>query len=103
MNSMKKYILFYLIIFLVLIIQFNLVSASATRCHIYVDGICTTWYYYASEAEAPPSAPAEVPFQQTQILSQQIISQFITLVFQFFGMVLLFILLIILLQSLVES
>jgi hypothetical protein len=94
-----------LIFFLFFIIELKLVNADVRCRGGYINGICTSWYYYDSrtEGEVPEAQPTEVPFQETQTMSQWVLSQFFTLVFQFFGIVVLFIILIVLIQSIIES
>jgi len=107
--EMKRYLVFVLIFFLVFLINLNLVNALD-----YMDKYSSRGYYfdsgeYAEEAGIPGTeglpaeVPTKVPFQETQVASQQTMSQFYTLVFQFFGMVILLILLIILIQTLISS
>lgn len=107
---MRKSFTIILIFFLFFILHFNLVKASATHCTYYVDGICMSWYYFDSREyeteEAPPQQPQvpqpEVPFQETRTFVQNVPPEFITLLFQFFGIVILLIILVILLQSIIE-
>ena len=102
---MKKYLVFILIFFLAFSLHLKQTNASATTCHIYIDGVCQSWYYFDSRdyvTEETVETTTET-VQQVQPLGQEIMSQFISLVFQFFGIVILFFILIVLLESVIES
>jgi len=114
---MKKYAIFYLILFLVFILQLKLVSSLPTgACH-HTDtstGMCldgtTSGYQESEEAETPPEAQPEIPtetlketMKENLLTASEISKIFFTLVVQFFGMVILFIFLVILIQMFIES
>jgi hypothetical protein len=67
-----------------------------------LDGKIFDYRDYETE-EIPEEVKTPRTFQETQTLSEWILSEFFTLTFQFFGIVILFIILIILLESIIES
>lgn len=103
---MKKCFVFVLIFFLSFSFYFKIGNASATDCHVYIDGVCQTWYYYNSaESEEQIQETVEAPreiMRETAATTTEFSSTFLSLAFQFFSIVILFILLIVLLESVLE-
>lgn len=116
--KMKKCIVLFIIFFLFFFIQIELVSASIFCNNDYTspysqrgDCIDTSDFINPEEApetptetgESPTQTQLEIPFMETQTTSQKIMSQLITLIVEFFGMVMLFIILVLLLQTFIGS
>ncbi len=103
---MKEYLLLVLIFFLSFSFYFKPVNASATDCHVYIDGVCQTWYHFDSaESEEQIQETVEAPretMRETAATTTEFSSTFLSLAFQFFSIVILFILLIVLLESVLE-
>jgi hypothetical protein len=103
---MKRYLVFYLIFFLVFIIQIKFVEGlSTSQCRYYnlMDGSCLfgTGYFWTEIIEAPleeglPEAPPAIFVKLSPT------DAFFSLTTQFFLIVLLTVILVILLESLLE-
>lgn len=93
---MKQNIVFILIFFLVFSLQFKLVSSLSTgHCRYYINGICQTEGVYY---------PEETVSQEEEIKKVNIpYSNFVILVLQLVGIIVLFILLVVIIQSLTKS
>jgi len=103
--KMKK-MLFILILFLFLFFvkDLKIANADLMDCRIYVDGACNDVNYLIYEPIMEEIVQTgEQAIQQTRVEAQGIPTEFISLVFQFFSIVILFILLIVLLESVLES
>jgi hypothetical protein len=100
---MKKQFIFYLIFFLIFIFQFKAVeSLSTSQCRYYdlVSGDCLSGsgYFWSEIAEAPSQVP-EVAVKITPSATDA----FFSLTVQFFLIVLLTVIIVMLLESLLES
>jgi hypothetical protein len=100
---MRKNAIFILIFFLVFILNFKL-SLGTQQCSCGFDTFTGECFECEHYIPPPETVPPEVPqiFQETQTASQRITSQLISLIFQFFGMVILFVILVLLLQTVIE-
>jgi len=105
---MKKSIIFILVFLLSFTFQIRFAQGlSPSQCRYFnmIDGSCLSGSGYFWEV-TEISPPAEVPTTPQPVIPTEIISVphiFMTLVIQFFSIVILTILLVILLQSLIES
>lgn len=99
MMKMKKYLVFVLIFFLVFSFQFKLVkSLPPGECRYYVDGICAD-EGYSIEEEVPLETSGTV---ETNVPSPEPVN-FINLIFQLIGIIVLFIILILLVEEIIKS
>lgn len=95
---MRKSFVFVLIFFLVFILYFKLGSSSATECRCgYVDGECDY------NCEQYISGETTEAIQETGGEAINLPSAFLTLTFQFFGIVILLIFLVVLLEEVTKS
>jgi hypothetical protein len=99
---MRKKTIFTLIFFLVFILQFKLVNSLNTgQCHNFdtSTGKCLDGYIFDSSKYQEAQASAEETINEVAKPPVEIPTEFFTLVFQFFGIVILFIFLVILLEE----
>lgn len=103
---MKKYVVVCLTFFLFLFIHIRSVNSLSTgQCRYYLNDACQNFFNYDSSQYEEVQQTVEIPQQisQIQATTNDYTLIFINLVVQFFCMVVLFILLIVLLESILES
>lgn len=103
---MKKYLVLALIFLLFFSFYFKIASASATECRVYVNGYCQVGYHfdpteYEKYTQESTGTPTETLPEVTAPTDFK--TKILTLIFQFFAMVVLLVLLIVLLSHVLES
>lgn len=87
--------------------DFKPVKATASECHVYVNGICLTWYHYETpQQEELVNETIQTPTEtmgETATQTTEFSLRFLTLAFQLFGIVVLFILLVVMIEELANS